>query len=134
MCSVIALLMSYISTLDFYALQDAIKNSNGQEMTSQILLILSFNTNKLLEIIYTSLICWYLMGQALTIANNKFTGYASQESLPRKFIDWGTNIVKTSTSVVVDKFHLKQDAGALATKLKKAREEEINQSQGGRNV
>ena len=134
MCSVISLLMSYISTIDFYALQDAIVNSNGQEMTSQMLLIFSFNTNKLLEIIYTSLICWYLMGQALTIANNKFTGYASQESLPRKFIDWGTNIVKTSTSVVVDKFHLKQDAGALATKLKKAREEEINQSQGGRNV
>ena len=103
-------------------------------MTSQILLILSFNTNKLLEIIYTALICWYLMGQALTIANNKFTGYASQESLPRKFVDWGTNIVKTSTSVVVDKFHLKVDAGTLATKLRKNREKELAESQGGKNV
>lgn len=134
MCSVIALLMSYISTLDFYALQEAINNSNGQEMTSQMLLIISFNTNKLLEIIYTSLICWYLMGQALTIANNKFTGYASQESLPRKFVDWSTNIVKTSTSVVRDKIYLKQDAGALATRLRREREEEINQMQGGKNV
>lgn len=118
MCSVVALLMNYISTLDFYGLQSAIENNDAQEMTSQIILALSFNTNRLLEILYTGIICWYLMGQSLTIAN-KFSGYASTESLPKKFVDWTKNLVVVVSSVGREKLNLKVDTDKLADKLSK---------------
>ncbi len=127
MCSVISLLMMYISTLDFYTFQSALENNNAQEMTSQILLMLSFNTNKLLEILYTGIICWYLMGQALTIAN-KFSGYASTETAPKKFFEWTKSMVKWSTSVVVEKVNLKLEAGAIANKLLKEKEKDQKQN------
>ena len=131
MCSVISLLMMYISTLDFYTFQSALENNNAQEMTSQILLMLSFNTNKLLEILYTGIICWYLMGQALTIAN-KFSGYASTETAPKKFFEWTKSMVKWSTSVVVEKVNLKLEAGAIANKLLKEKEKDQKQNKANK--
>ena len=67
------------------------------------------------------------MGQALTIAN-KFSGYASTETAPKKFFEWTKSMVKWSTSVVVEKVNLKLEAGAIANKLLKEKEKDQKQN------
>ena len=86
-----------------------------------MLLFFSFNTNKLLEIIYTGIICWWLMGQALKIAN--IFG-SDSESLPKTFQRFMTSTVKTATSVVTDYYYIKVGAGKLAEKIKNMKEKE----------
>ena len=114
MCSVISLLMFYISSIDFYGIQKAIQNNNSQEIASSMLLFFSFNTNRILEMIYTGIICWWLMSKALEIAN--IFGL-DKESLPSSFKKFMSSSVKTATSVVVDYSYMKVKAGTLANKL-----------------
>lgn len=126
MGSVISLIMFYISSLDFYGIQNAIKNNNSQEVASSMLLFYSFNTNKLLEMIYSGIICWYLLNQALKIAN--MFG-SDKESLPTKFKTFMTSTVKTVTSVVVDYSYVKLKSGSLVDRIKKNKEKKEQEPQ-----
>ena len=119
MCSIISLLMFYISSINFTELQNAINTNNSQEVASSMLLFFSFNTNKLLEIIYTGIICWWLMNQSLKIAN--MFG-SDKESLPETFKIFMTNTVKKSTSIVLDYYYVKVNAGKLVEKIKGIKE------------
>ena len=126
MCCVVSLLLTYISNIDFASLQSALENNNSQEMTSQMFLMLSFNTNKLLEIIYTGILCWYLMGQALTIANK----FGSSETLPNRFKDWSENIVSVFSSTVRENSIVKKETSELANKLNSFKEKYLKRKQG----
>ena len=128
MCSVVSLLLMYISNLDFASIQSAMENNNSQEMASLIFQILSFNTNGLLQIIYTGILCWYLMGQALTIAT-KFDGYNKTETLPEKFRGFAVNLGSVLTSAVREKLGFKKETSAMADKLKSFLDRDIKQKQ-----
>ncbi|MCR5506603.1 MAG: hypothetical protein K6F04_02005 [bacterium] len=121
MSSVISLLMFYISSIDFYGIQNAISTDNAQEIASSMLLFFSFNTNKLLEIIYTGIICWWLLSKALVIAN---VFGSSKEKLPYSFKEFMTSTVKTVTSVFVDYEYMKLKASSLATKLRDSKKKD----------
>jgi hypothetical protein len=135
MCSVISLLMMYVSGLDFYNLHEALQSGDSQQSTAEILYILSFSTNDLLQVLYTGLVCWYLMGKALTIAN-KYAGDGVDSGfkgeLPKRFLDWTRNIIKYSTSVVREKVAMKSDAKVLRDKLlrnRKSKAREKNEAE-----
>ncbi len=117
--SVISLIMFYISSIDFYGIQSAIENNNSQEVASSMLLFYSFNTNQLLQMIYSGIICRYLLNQALKIAN--MFG-SDKESLPTTFKTFMTSTVKTMTSVVADYSYVKLKSESLVDKIKKNKE------------
>ncbi len=139
MCSVISLLMFYISSIDFYGIQKAIEENNSQEIASSMLMFFSFNTNSVLEMIYTGIISWWLMGRALEIAN--IFGN-NKESLPETFKAFMTNTIKTATSITVTRAQMKVKTGILAEKIrgkinkeKKEKDDVINNinTSGGEN-
>ncbi|MBR1544332.1 MAG: hypothetical protein IJ638_00095 [Alphaproteobacteria bacterium] len=121
MSSVISLLMFYISSLDFYGIQNAINTDNAQEIASSMLLFFSFNTNKLLEIIYTGIICWWLLLKFLEIAN---VFGSSKETLPYTFKKFMSSTVKTATSLTVDYTYMKLKVGSLAKKLRDSKKKD----------
>ena len=137
MSSVIHLLMMYISSLDFNSIQNAIENNNSQEVASSMLLFFSFNTNRILEMIYSGIICWWLLFEDLKIAN---VFGSDKENLPSTFKKFMSSSMKTATSVVVDYTYMKAKAGTLGTKLlnsiKKSDKEkqEIKESVAGNNT
>ena len=130
MCSVISLLMFYISSIDFYGIQNAINDNNSQEIASSMLLFFSFNTNRILEMIYTGIICWWLMSKFLEIAN---VFGESKEKLPYSFKEFMTSTVKTTTSVAVDYIYMKKKVGALEDKLKKKNSSNNDQKEPSKN-
>ncbi len=131
MCSVISLLMYYISSINFYDLQKAIETNNSQEVASSMLLFYSFNTNYLLEIIYTGIICWWLLSKSLEFAN---AFGSSHDELPKTFGKFMGSSVKAATSVVVDYAYMKMKASTLAEKLRKDKDKEAKNLQKAKNL
>lgn len=117
MCSVISVLMLYISGLDFYNFQDALEKLDIQEITSEVLYMISFSPNSLLEVFYTGFISWFLLGKALSIANS-FKGISSEKKIANTFFKWTQNIVKLTTTVGREAIKLKFDTSVLAKDMK----------------
>ena len=131
--------MFYISSIDFYGIQKAIEGNNSQEIASSMLMFFSFNTNSVLEMIYTGIISWWLMGRALEIAN--IFGN-NKESLPETFKAFMTSTIKTATSLTLTRAQMKVKTGILAEKIrgkinkeKKEKDDVINNinTSGGEN-
>ena len=116
---VISLIMMFLLNIDIIRLQQSASSGNKQEMLSSIIYLMqSFNPNMLLQFIYTSLISWMLMGEALTIAN-KFSGFGQKETLGEKFKNHLTSIVAVSTNVVRTVKDMYIGSKKTATKLDK---------------
>ncbi|MBD5405052.1 hypothetical protein HDR59_00705, partial [bacterium] len=117
-CSVISILMLYISGIDFYSLSEAIENDDVKEITSQTLYMISFSTNGLLEVFYTGFLCWFLLGEALTIAN-KYSSMVPSGNVANTFINWTKTIVAHTTQITREVVNLKFESSVLADKISK---------------
>ena len=122
MCSVISILMLYISGLDFYSFQSAIENNNLEEVTAEVLYMISFTPNQLLEVFYTGFICWFLIGKAISIANS-YKGLP-ERNIANNFLKWMKNVIKYTTTVVPQIVKLKFDTAATAYKIQNRMEKE----------
>lgn len=116
MCAVISLLMLYISGIDFYSLQQAMDNNDLKEVISQTLYMISFTPNTLLEVFYTGFLCWFLLGEALTIAN-KYNSMVSGGNVAQTFIKWTKSIVNHTTQITREAVSLKFDSKDIADKI-----------------
>ena len=120
MCSVISILMMHVSGLDYYRLNRAAEIGDQQEAVAELMYMLSFDFNDLLQIIYTGIVCFYLLGEAVKIANS-FSGIGGGSSLgggnlPKKWLGWTKNTIAYVTSVGRDKVGMLKDSRALAAK------------------
>lgn len=127
MCSVMSILMLYISGIDFYNFEPALTNLDLKEVTSQTLYIISFTINGLLEVFYTGFLCWFLLGKALTIAN-KYSPIAPSNNVANTFIKWTKTLVKHTTEISRNLVMLKLDSSVLADKLNKKANKQQEQS------
>ncbi len=116
MSLIISLLMMYILKIDIFGFYKSVKLSNFQDITSQLFLLISLDTNSLLQIIYTGIICWVLLGEALTVAN-KFSGYNKTETLPKLFLQFSKKIISVSTSLIKDKVYMIKESKKIADNL-----------------
>ena len=120
MCDVISLLMSYVSSLSVKNILDAVEANNSEQLVAQMILAFSLNTNQLLEIIYTGLVAFYLMKEALTIADAFANGgYGKTETLPSKIITFSTNTIKRVTKVGREEVDLQMNTKTLYDKISK---------------
>lgn len=133
MCSIISILMLYITGLDFYNLQNAISSEKTQEITSEILYILSFSNNNLLEVFYTGFVCWFLLGESLSIAT-KFSSIAPQEKVATTFFNITKNIVKYTKSITREFIGLKTEANVIADRIKRQEDKSRENSEVIRNL
>lgn len=127
MCAVISLLMLYISGIDFYNFEEALTNRDLKEITSQTLYIISFTSNGLLEVFYTGFLCWFLLGEALTIAN-KYNSMVPNGNVATTFIKWTKTLVKHTTEVTRELVTLKFEGETLNNKMKRKEKEEDEKS------
>jgi hypothetical protein len=124
MCSVISMLMMYVSGLDYYRLARAAEIGDQQEAVAELMYMLSFDFNDLLQIIYTGIVCFYLLGKAVEIVK-PFSGVGGDRlfdgGLPKKWLGWTQNTIKYVTSVGRDKVGMMKDSRVLARKTMEER-------------
>ncbi|MDR1009154.1 MAG: hypothetical protein LBL52_02780 [Rickettsiales bacterium] len=127
MCAVIALLMNLASGLDPAEYYHAMTSGDDQAIASQTIRLLAMNTNDLLQIGYTWLVCWYLLSSAMNMAAKAFPmSQPFNGDMPKKFFKWTQNAVKYSASVMRDQVFIKRNAKMAARALQEQRALEAN--------
>ena len=116
---IISLIMMFLLNIDIIRLQQSAISGNKQEILSSLIYLMqSFNPNMLLQFIYTSLISWMLMGEAMTIAN-KFSGFGKKETLGQNFTKHIKSIIAVSTNVARNAKDMYLGSKKTANKLNK---------------
>jgi hypothetical protein len=133
MCSVVSMLMMYASGLDYYRLNQAVADGDQQEAVSQMMYMLSFDVNDLLQIVYVGIVCFYLMGKAVGWAGEIASGGIGgdklfDEGLPKKWLGWTKNVIKYTTSVAREKVGMYAKSQALADKTLREQEKIRNRT------
>ncbi len=122
MCSVISLLLGYISGLEFSKFQEILSTGDNQEIIGEVLYMLSFTPNTLLEIFYTGFICWFLLGKAISIANS-YKPIVGSYNIAGKFMTFTKSIVSYTTTITREIVNLKYTSKLLSDKMKRKEED-----------
>ncbi len=123
---IISLIMMFLLNIDIIRLQQSASTGNKQEILSSIIYLMqSFNPNMLLQFIYTSLISWMLMGEAMTVAN-KFSGFGQKETLGQNFKEHITSIVVVSNNVIKNVKDMYLGSKKTASRLDKMINKNLN--------
>jgi hypothetical protein len=134
MCSVISMLMMYVSGLDYYRLNHAVESGDQQDAVSQMMYMLSFDVNDLLQIVYIGIVSFYLLGQAVSIAN-RFSGdgvgsgTSFNGGLTKKWLGWTRNVITYTTSVARTKAGMFISSKVLADRARREQDKA-----GGRRI
>ncbi|MDR0367041.1 MAG: hypothetical protein LBH41_00495 [Rickettsiales bacterium] len=119
-CAAIALLVSISSGMDLGAYMNAMQSGDKQAVAVQIISMLSFDSNDLLQMVYVWMLCWHLMSGLMRLVQQAFPaeGYSGifGGSMAQSFVSWARNSVKYAASVGRDRIFLKNSAKIAAAK------------------